>query len=325
MFFKPRRLAFIPIIFCGLILLSSFGCGLKIGEQNAKNPEISVGADEKFSCIRNMGSTISQYMEAKLSEERLNTFFDCMQYSFTSFEVYVSGRSDEGYQPAELKKFFEEHFLKNKKISDALMQAFMELKVAVVGGRVDFLKRSEVKSAVEGLETLRRIAIRLRPVIPILNPRIGESEWPVLKKTNDLEKVRGDLEWAARELSTVFSSAQGSYSFGSFQNLMSEFRGFLDWEAYFTETQSPEHWIGLVRIVKGIVSTSANDQILPAEWGPLFDAGTFAYLQYLRFRYQIVKLPLFYGEGLKELSAFSFESTEFLVRVMAKRPGQRIE
>lgn len=310
-------------LFSGFCVL--LGCGLKIGDEPAKNTTLTVGQNQKFSCMGQIGFTFKSYLRAQLSESDVNEFVSCLSYSFKSFENYMEGKDSSGYQPDELRDFLERHFLKEKKITDDLLYSFMDLKVTLLGGRRDLLTRAELLKGIAIIEKLRPIVLRLRPLMPVLNPHIGRDQWAELKKQYPLEMVKSELAWSADNLAKIFDGSIGSYSMTSLETFVSEFRQFVNWESHFEDTRPPENWIELIKVLKGLAIRPPEDRIEPQDWRPLVEIGSSWYLQYLRFTYQVVHLPLLEGEGLKEINLLFEDSFSLIDRAILNHANRVIE
>lgn len=326
MFFKWFSALRLSLLFVSLSTSILFtGCNLKVGEEPAKNSDLKVGADEKFACMGQIGITLKGYLRAELSDTNVNEFIDCLNYSFTSFEAYMEGKSENGYHPEELREFLHRHFLKEKVITDGLLSGFMNLKVTLLGGSEEILTRSELKNGVQIIEKLRPIILRLRPLMPVLNPHIGSKTWPELKQQYPLSHVKTELAWAADETAKILDGSAGSYQMQDLEKLVFEFRRFVDWETHFEETRSPESWIELIKVLKGLAIRPPETTIEPQDWRPLLENSTSWYLQYLRFTYQIKTLSLLYGEGLNEINNLFDDSFKLIDRAIQQHDNKVIE
>lgn len=307
----------------GLFLTTA--CGLKVGEKPSENSNLAVGGGEKFSCMGQIGETLSSYIGAQMSEPEVNEFVDCIAYSFSSFETYTSGQNRSGYRPEELREFLQAHFLGERLISDELLYAFMDLKVTLLGGASDFLTREELRKGIELIQSLRPIALRLRPLMPVINVNVGEPRWEQLRHEASLEQVKTELLWASNQLGDLLDGSAGRYSLDSFETLMSEFRRFVNWEEHFEDTRPPQQWIELLRVLKSLVVRPPESHIEPSDWRPLLDVAAISYVQFLRFRYQVVKLPLLHGEGLREINALFEDSFNLVDMAIQRHPNRVIE
>ncbi|MGZ3722766.1 MAG: hypothetical protein ACXVA9_07550, partial [Bdellovibrionales bacterium] len=295
MFFK-----FLYRLFGLSLTLTIAGCGLKLGEKAPEQSPVSYSG-KGYSCVSQIPQHIQKYMNDELSDTEINEFMHCLQNAFSSFAQYTRGREQSNYGADEIRNFLQKSFIRDRTISDELLHEFMVIKQALVGGDDEHIARTELFEAIEFLDDLRSEAIRLRPHIKILNPRLVAEQDP-----HDLGKRLAVANEALKQsIQVVASHLQKSkkvYPLANLESFLTEFREFVRWEEHFKSARPVTNWIALVKAFKSIaVSPTEPDVIHEGDWVPLLESMSNWYLAYLQYRVGVQDQPVLYGGGLQNL------------------------
>ncbi len=295
MFFKFMYRAF------GLSLtLTIAGCGVKLGEKAPEQSPVSYSG-KSYSCVSQIPQNIQKYVNDELNDGEINEFMRCLQNAFSSFAQYTRGREESNYGADEIRNFLQKSFIKDRTISDELLHEFMVIKQALVGGDNENVARTELFEAIQFIDDLRAEAIRLRPHIKILNPRlVAQQDAKDLGKR--LTAANSALKESIQVIASHLQKSKKVYPLANLEAFVTEFRDFVNWEEHFKSARPVPKWIALIKAFKSItVSPQEPEVIHEADWVPLMESMSNWYLAYLQYRVGVENEPVLYGTGLQNL------------------------
>ncbi len=302
--FSNARTRIYALLFVPLLALS---CGLKIGEPPPQPPAPSYSG-RGLSCVGEIPINVENYIFDRMSEGEISIFVSCLQKAFTSFAQLTRGRKDSAaYSPEEIREFLEEYFLKQHKISNRLLGEFMVLKQVLVGGELDRITRNELYLAIDFLEDIRSEAIRLKPHLRYLTPKLLKEN-ASSEVGRRLADANEGLKRFIQTISVRLQKSKKSYPLENLSAFLYEFRQFVKWDQHFQNSHEVSDWINFLRIFKRLtVGESKEDAIQPTEWMSLLQSISRWYLTYLQFESVVKKQPLLHGVGLQNLLYFAQE------------------
>lgn len=297
MFFKTLA----RVLLGGAVLLMTTNCGLHLGESQPKPPAPSYSG-RGLSCVGEIPQNVENYVNDRMSEQDITAFVTCLEQAFTSFAQLTRGKSDRGtYSPQEIREFLEGYFLKSYHISDSLLAEFMVIKQVMVGGELDRITREELYQSVDFLEEIRLEAIRLKPHLRYLNPRLVTKQEP-MELGERLSEANEAIKVSVRTFSARLQKSKKSYPLEHLAIFLQEFRQFVKWEDHFQRAIPVAHWVEFLRIFKELtVANSKEEVIRPNEWSPLLKSMARWYLTYLQFQVGVKGQPVLQGVGLQNL------------------------
>jgi hypothetical protein len=321
MSFKLLWIAFFSVVFLAT------GCGVHIGGKAPDQAEMAVSGN-KYTCVSKMAQKFNEFIEDKTDDEEINKFVNCLQSSFLMFASKFRGEKERNvFSPEEIRYFIESNFLpKDRHISDELLRQFMVIKQNLVGGKINQIKREDLAAAVRILEEIRVEALRLRPFVAVLNPKLLEHQDPVLVGSR-LEEADEALRTSVGVIGRILASSQSSYDFSDFKTFLIEFRKFVDWDEYSAKTRSPDNWVELLASFKAITMSSdpnALKTISKKEWIPFLETGSQWFLAFLRFNIGIKNETLLEGNGFTNFVAWGDEVQRLLNLAVERQPGRII-
>lgn len=298
-------------------------CGLKTGE-SAPQPKAPSYSGAGYNCVGEIPQTIGKYVSDELDENQITEFVRCLQKSFTSFAELTRGRDSASYAPEEIRKFLQDYFIKSHTMSDELMRQFMVVKRVLIGGEEARISRHELHLAVEVLEEIRREAIRLKPHLRVLNPKLAVLNDPrglgqKLSEAN--EALKGTIQIFSKRLQTT----QNPYRFSDMEKFLTEFRAFIDWEKEYPDALVSKRWIDVLRIFKEVtISPASPDAILVSEWTPLLESMARWYLAYLQYQVGIKGQPLLHGIGFQNILYIAQEVFDLFEQSVLRQPAKLV-
>jgi hypothetical protein len=311
------------------MLLALVACGLKIGEKAPPASDLTASSGQ-FACVGQIGKKAEQYVNNELSDSDINTFVVCLQNAFRNFNLHMKGeRERDSFTSGEIRTFIEKLLPPDSsKISDELLHQFMLIKQNLVGGPIDNITRADLEAAINILDQIRVEAVRMRPFIPILNPRLLKEE-----KKHDKDHILGirvaQAQAAAaitgRVFGEILSKSQKPYRFADLETFAFEFRKFLKWEEHFPGGHSAKEWVRLVAAFKDVAVAPGRDKITGDKWAPLFRNSVEWYLDYIKYDVAIKnQAELFDGVGLQNVIGLGNQMIQHLVDAVKTHPNERM-
>lgn len=306
-----------------LLIVLGLAIGMTACDLNpaARSPESSLRIGG-LNCLSEIGPTVSAYIDDEMSEAQITEFFTCVQKSFTLFGTYTRGSKQGEYTPEEIRTFLQKYFIKDRKISDNLLKEFMIVKTTLVGGNEQTINRQDLQVAISILETLKNEALRLKPYLRVLNPKLVEKE-PKENLAERISMAHKKLRETTEVLVPLLASAQQPYSIQNFQNLIGELRQFVNWSEHFNNAQPIRNWMNFFRNFKNVM-VSPSDRINAQDWAPLLTASTNWYMLYIEVKSLISISLIWEPEQLRQLNTSAMKGISYLYK-MFRKPGEVIE
>lgn len=275
------------------------GCGLKVGEspKPEETPKVSLSEN---SCLQNMGAFMGDYFEAKVRESEVSEFFKCLKKSFEMFQKNVRGAETEQFKGEELRGFLQNYFLKDKVISDDLLQQAMNIKVLFVGGDTVYFTKKELGKLIQLLDVAGQIAVDLVDHMPVLNFTLDTaSEY---KNKEQLDAAIRAVYLGVNKLSKEFSQTQEDYKFEHLKSFVLEMQKFLKNEDFLFKASELEHWMGILQTYKSMyIGPESADRVRPQDWQTLFSGLGHVYGMLLRINSLSWFDYLLKGDGFKNI------------------------
>jgi hypothetical protein len=299
------------------------GCGLHTGENAPKkNPPSYSG--QGFACVGRIPEHFEKYVNDRLSEAEIGVFISCLQKAFVTFASLTRGRSATSYSPDEIRRFLHEFFLGDRRISDRLLHEMMVLKQTMVGGSLDAITREELHVAVEVLEEIKVSAVKLKPHITVLNPRLARAQ-DAASLGKRLLDANEALNSVIQTVAARLQKNQRNYALSNVQNLLVEFRAFVGWEKHFPESIEPEKWVNFLKVFRQLtVAPSDSTVIRPVDWTPMLQSFTRWYLVFLQYEIGVKDQPVLNGVGLQNTVQLGQEVFTYLEQGAARQDGLTI-
>lgn len=230
------------IIIAASIFISS--CSLQIGEEPAKNSEIDFG--NQVDCLSSVGEVFSSFFEGDLDDAELAEFMDCAKFSFESFEKYTVGANSMEYHPKEIRNFLHRYFLKDKKISDQLLNQVMILKTVIIGGSAESITRPEFISFLQRMEIWKEQLVSVNRHMKIYswskNLKL-ERKFP----KHVVEASIKALQSALISISEDFKGQDIKYDLSNIPILIDEFKDFSRWNQRNPGSRPTNDWYLLIK------------------------------------------------------------------------------
>jgi hypothetical protein len=300
-------------------LLGLCGCGLHLGEGAVQKREIRIGQE---ACMGHIDQVIYRYVHADLTSSETDEFFMCLQKSIKSFQTYVRGDIRDRYSPPELRQFFETNLVPDRKISNDLLRQLMILKATVAGGTPDSLTRAELNRTLEIVETVRQIALVMRPYIRALNPWIALRSAPG-ESMPPLDESIQALKNNADTLGHLMTGLQRPYAFSDIESLVQEWRRFSKSDP--NNDFAAHQWIVLWKSFNEFTGGASLETILSDEWPKVLYQISGWYTLWVRFKYIVHEEDTFQKDSTDGIRAFLDEFVDLMDRILRAGNGDSLE
>lgn len=315
-----RSIGVTPLIVFAAVVIFATGCQLSTQEEPVTPPMKLGGATE--NCFGETLHTFEKYFSETATAEEIDTGYSCVSGALDLFITHARGSTNrESFSANELRTFLESQFLGSMKLSDPLLQEFMRIKQALLGGAIDRLTKTEITHMISVLETFRIETQRLRPYIGILS--LSTSGQNV--DSSLLEQALSDLNFSTLKIGALLADSKQPYKLDNLNTLLGEIQKLYQngstWRgpAWFAK-QMPT-----IAAAKAVLILPQGDTIQPEEWRLLFSHIGRLYGLYLRFAYAIRDRDLFYGPALDQITIGVHQVVEVLQDAMAAKPSGKIE
>lgn len=207
-------------IFLSVVLFSTLGCGLKLGE---KNKTANVLEIKSASCLDQSISKLKLFFAGDASDEQVSESFMCLQDVLLAFKDKVRGKEPDSYTPAEIAGYIANKFAKEGGggLSTALLVEIMKLKVILVGGAGDKLTKNEIQALASIIARLKNDVVKLNPHMKIIVSKWKPETSPEMKEKKFLE-AKAAFEVFLNRIALLLASSGNPYELNSLLNLAIE-------------------------------------------------------------------------------------------------------
>ena len=265
--------------FAAVMSVALVGCGLKFGEKKKENQTAEV---QGTACLKDSMASLKLFFSGEAEDEKLSEAFDCLQKSIVTFKENIRGQDKHSYTPGEIAGFVQKNFIKDSDLvlSPELMASVMKLKVLLVGGAEDSIKKTEVDAISNLIARLKPEVIRMNPHMKVITqkyvPGAGEL---TEEKFNDAYK---SVKIALKRLGGIVASSDREYQLNDLVDLAIEF---------LKTKNSPQDKIDFLQKVKPVLAKfktsvlGGKPSLKGDEWIKFATAGAELYMQTIRIKY----------------------------------------
>lgn len=305
-----------------LLVLAFSGCSLRLNEE-MKPSNVSVNPLQA-GCLTKAGDVTERFLNASISDEELNSFWNCLDKAVVSFSQNTSGASGDHFKGAELAGFLSKYFLKGKVIEPAYVREAMTLKQALIGGSNEHLTREELVKIQSLFKTVRGVTLKLRSHMPLRVESYIERKYTA----EQFEESIAEFQSGMMEISNALKNTQGSYPFDSLASFLGETKNFLypGVEAKNTWVDSAIKLTRALRPAKSIFVAPPRDEIQTADWARIYELAPQYYSLYLRSQFYLrSKSKLTHGAGLVSLERLFSDMVQLMEMAVKNQPAGSIE
>lgn len=259
------------------VLTLSFGLFSCTGED--KSSQTAPVIEMKDSqCLRKVDESLAGYFEGKLSDAKVNRFWDCMENAFQMFKRHTKGREIGLYHAKELRNFLHTFFLGDIRMTDGLLKELMQIKRVFLGGSTDYVTYEELDYTLQLFEGFRQLSLDLLPHIRILTGEFYHFQKSY--STKELDESLIVLSQTVDKFANLIENSGQSYDFKNFENLLEEVHQLISGKGNRVgkgrNGESGEKGNKKLRLVqelvpilgefKNILVGSPLESILPGQW-----------------------------------------------------------
>lgn len=171
-------------------------------------------------CLRKVDESLAGYFDGKLSDAKVNRFWDCMENAFQMFMRHTKGREIGLYHAKELRNFLHTFFLGDIRMTDGLLKELMQIKRVFLGGSTDYVTYEELDYTLQLFEDFRQLTLDLLPHIRLLTGEFYHFQKSY--STKDLDESLFVLSQTMDKFAHLIEKSEQSYDFKNFENLLEE-------------------------------------------------------------------------------------------------------
>lgn len=307
----------------GVISLSLvMGCSLRIGEKPAQNIEINLG--DQVGCLSDIGTVLSQFLNGEIADEELNKFGDCAIFSIQTFENYTVGEKASEYHPGEIRHFLQQYFLKEKVISDELLNQIMNLKILILGGNKDSITRSELNEFVEIVRIWKKEFVSLNRYMKIYNWDASsklQREFPA----SSVDAAIAALKSFSVNFLKTFKGRLIRYDWNNFEILLNEFRQFTNWSQLHSNNARPtEHWTLFIQTFRKVSFDESHPTIVVEDMIPMAQEVADWFGVLIKYQYFLKGQKVNREPGLTHLNSWIGDLNRLLTNAVLRHPNEEI-
>ena len=295
---------------------------MRIGEKPAQNPEINLG--DQVGCLSDMGVVLSRFLNGDIEDEELNKFGECAIYSIETFKTYTVGEKDEEYHPGEIRHFLQQYFMKDKTISDELLNQVMNLKILILGGNKESITRDELTDFIEIVRVWKKEFISLNRYMKIYNWTTSQELQREFPATTVDASIAALKVFASNMLGT-FKGRLVRYDFNDFEKLMKEFRQFTNWSEVHTDKARPaEQWTLFLQTFRKISFNDSDPTILVEDLPPVVVEMADWLGLVIKYKYFLKRHKVDREPGLTHLNSWVQDIHRLLNNAVVRHPDEQI-
>lgn len=214
-----RKLTSVRVHSISLVLTLSFVLFSCSGEDKPSQSAPVIEMKDS-QCLRKVDESLAGYFDGKLSDAKVNRFWDCMENAFQMFMRHTKGREIGLYHAKELRNFLHTFFLGDIRMTDGLLKELMQIKRVFLGGSTDYVTYEELDYTLKLFEGFRQLTLDLLPHIRLLTGEFYHFQKSY--STEDLDQSLSVLSQTMDKFALLIENSGQSYDFKNFENLLEE-------------------------------------------------------------------------------------------------------
>ncbi len=302
-------------------LFASIGCSLRIGEKPAQNTEINLG--DQVGCLSDVGTVLSQFLNGKIKDKELEAFGECVIFSIQTFENYTVGEKSEEYHPKEIRHFLHQYFLKDKIISDAMLEQMMNLKILVLGGSKESITRSELSEFIKIIEIWKKEFVALNRYMKVYNWATGIEQQEKFS-VSAVDAAIASLKVFVVNFLGTFQGRFVQYHWNDLEVLIEEFRRFA-LNPHSETSRPPRHWTLLIQKFQKLSFNTSESAIVVEDMAPLAKEMVDGLGLVIKYKYFLKGQKIDQEPGLTHLNNWVQEAYRLLNHAVLRHPNERID
>lgn len=267
-------------------------------------------------CLKGYADKARDYFDGKLSEKGVSDFFDCYHSAVDMFGRYVIGSKAGQYRPEEFKLFLETYFMAGETISTDLVRELVAFHGVILGTPEHVFTEQSLARTQDVFETLKRVALRLRPYMPITPASLAK------RSHEESEAVIDQVHQAFQDLGSLFGSAVTSYSRTRFLGLVEESVKAFKFSA--SEAKAWRARADVLTELKPLLMNSTPEEFQPRDWAEYWRRASDIALTTLRMLELLQRDPALTADltGVERMKKSFQEYGHILDEAITVRPTQ---
>lgn len=228
-----------------------------------------------LNCLSGVPDTLMRYLNSAAEDKEIREGSECMQEALNYFSVRTKGSKADGYTVEDVRQFFGKYFLKERNLSETLVQELMKIKSAIFGGSNETITRSEIARINVFINLLEAEMIELKPHVSLL----------LFKRKNivgwdEIDSAIGSLKSSVRKLFINSDLVRSDYGIDDARTLVTELVNFL-------EQRESIKYFAFFESVKNILLGQRSELHGLRDWTFASDDMLSLYSLYLKYAYKV--------------------------------------
>ncbi len=204
-----------------VFLLGISSCGLKLGEKAKNDSAVEITS---VSCLDSSMATIQSLFKAQAQDSEIVPALQCLSSTIQTFSTSIHGADKNYFTTQELIYFLNKNIItKGSKISDALANEIMKIKVSALGGNNDQFTKSELKQLSRIIDEMAPEVVKLNRHMPIIVQQWDYSKLTRLEKEHQFHEAHLAFTTFTDQFFAYFSKSKTAYDVNSGIDLIKEF------------------------------------------------------------------------------------------------------
>lgn len=243
MIFKYRNGAVAILISIGLIIS---GCSDFLKGKATKQDVIKLQVADN-NCYANLLDKVNKIKDLEADSEEINEVFSCLDLYLTQFQNKVNGALVEDIYEISDLSYITSRFFKKQNIDPATLELLLRFKTALVGGKTNQLKKSEVNQLKTLLKLFNVEFNKVYNYSETLKTNTNRSQ--NLKDRERISESFGQLKSSTRQILLQTQIWKSDLTFDDAIKLLKKFEII---------TEENEKTISLVKQVQNLVAASSS-------------------------------------------------------------------
>lgn len=311
----------LQIVISGIVIGAIIGCA---GENEFSTVPPAIKFDSpKFQCLKNFDTTVSDFLDGRLPNSKVEVFWNCLDLAVVEFVSYVQGANGKTYKPEELVKFIGDVFLGDATLSQEtdLIQELMEIKRLFVGGSTSVITHDDLY--VQGrrfIQELKLATLELNPHMKVLHDGLASPIKDSGIKESEVKNAILAMNSASLRMARLFRDSQGYYSFSHLMALVRSLESYMRKSDPNFDFGNTKKYIPVFAELKGLLVAQPYDLVRNQDWTELFGMLSEVMGWALQYRFYVEDQDWDQGKPLAVLDTIVQQALGVLEKAVSGQP-----
>lgn len=287
--------------------------------QKAKVPELKAGG-----CLSNTPEDFDRFLKGQSTPKDVTQFWTCMQKTVDTFEKYTQGEKQDSYKATEIRSFLQTYFLGNIKITDRLLQEFMQIKRLLVKGNSEVITRAEIYRVHRVMDQLHAMTLRLAPHMEVFSSDHFSKKAKSPLGREQFKAAQIAFESALQEIAEIVRVNQESYDLSRIGILLEELDNLSkQQQVKNSQMDGLAQYAPLITSLKAALISQPGGVLEATSFPAAMKMASDMLFVYLQSKYYLNN-SWDHGEGLTDLERIVDHGLQILQDGVERKPDQKI-